>query len=227
MRKVELIMGMPITLDIPDCNDNDVFDAVFNRLREIDRQYSPYKKDSELTRYQNGELKEKEISAEFKNIIKACQEAERITDGYFSAYFNGKFDPTGYVKGWAGAEAGKVIEKAGYKTYCIGAGGDILARSNSDKVWSIGIQDPKNKSSIIESIADKNVAVATSGNYERGKHIINPKTGKYAGKLLSVSVIGPDIITADVLATAIFARESDASSFSKLMVNYKALLIYA
>jgi thiamine biosynthesis lipoprotein len=227
MRKVELIMGMPITLDIPNCNDSYVFDVVFNRLRKIDEQFSPYKKDSELMRFKRGELKEKDLSSEFKKTIKACQEAEKLTSGYFSAYFSGEFDPTGYVKGWAIFEAGKVIEKYGHTTYCVNAGGDILARSDSEKVWNIGIQHPADKAKLIEKVSGKNIAVATSGNYERGTHIINPKTGKPASSFLSVTVIGPDIITADVLATAIFARESDASSFSKLMVNYKALLIYA
>src|SRR5207245_2481098 len=115
------------------------------------------------------------------------------------------FDPTGYVKGWSISEAGKIIEKYGYKTYCISAGGDILAKSNSDKIWNISIQDPKNKSGILNELKIKNGAIATSGSYERGSHIINPKSGRTANKFLSVTVTGPDIVTADVFATAIFA----------------------
>jgi thiamine biosynthesis lipoprotein len=225
MRQVAQIMGMPITVDIPDCSVSGVFYSVFKRLREIDERYSTYKTGSELSRFQRGELEERDLSAEFKKIIKRCQKFEKLTDGYFSAYFSGKFDPTGYVKGWAVAEAGNVIEKAGYKTYCIGAGGDILARSNTDKTWSIGIRDPKDKFKIIDNVAAKNVAVATSGSYERGQHIINPKTGKFSSKLLSVSVIGQDIITADVLATAVFAKGSYEKTGLKYFSGYKVLVI--
>ena len=70
-----------------------------------------------------------------------------------------------------------------------------------------------------------NGAVATSGNYERGQHIINPKTGQPANELLSVTVAGPDIITADVLATAIFAANKKARSFTKNYPDYKILIV--
>jgi thiamine biosynthesis lipoprotein len=208
MRKVDFIMGMPISVDIPTCDDGMVFESVFNRFKDIDQRFSAYKSGSELSKYQRAELELKELSPEFREVINACKAAEKLTDGYFSAYFSGNYDPTGYVKGWSIAEAGRVVEKKGYKTYCIGAGGDILARSNSDRVWNVGIQDPKDKTKILSRLSIKSGSVATSGNYERGSHIINPKTGKPAGKFLSVSVTGPDIITADILATAIFAAGS-------------------
>lgn len=256
MRKVEFIMGMPITIDIPELEpqntasdalgrtrsrsegedngrllkaagpegfENKVFDNVFKLFRQIDERFSPYNKESELSRFQRGEILEEDLSAEFKQIITACEQAEKMTDGYFSANFSGKFDPSGYVKGWAISEAGKVIKKSGFKMFCIGAGGDILAASNSDKVWKIGIQDPSNKQEIIETLAIKNGAVATSGDYERGAHIINPKTGKPNKKYLSVTITGPDIITADVLATAVFA--SGNLDFFRKFTDYKIFAI--
>jgi thiamine biosynthesis lipoprotein len=184
-----------------------VFEKVFNRFRQIDELFSPYKKDSELCRYQRGEIKKEDLSTEFKKIMQACDEAEKETDGYFSAYFSGKYDPSGYVKGWSIAETGKIIEQNGFKTYSINAGGDILAKSDSEKVWNIGIQDPRDEQKTLNKLSIKNGAAATSGNYERGKHIVNPKIGKPADKFLSVTVTGPDIIKADILATAIFAAE--------------------
>jgi FAD:protein FMN transferase len=222
MRQVEQIMGMPITVDIPGCDNGQVFKNTYGRLREIDRRFSPYKKNSELSKYQRGELSDDDLSAEFKKIMSACKAAEEQTDGYFSAYFSGAYNPTGYVKGWAIAEAAKIICKDGFKTYCISAGGDILARSDSDKVWNIGIQDPKNKKGIVNKLSIKNGAVATSGNYERGDHIINPKTGKHAGTYLSLSVTGADIIKSDVLATACFAA-GNIDLINKFK-GYKALV---
>lgn len=226
MRQVQQIMGMPISIDIQDCQDESVFQAAFTRLRQIDKRFSTYKTDSEVSRFATGKIAEADLSDELKNVIKACREAETKTDGYFSAWAAGAFDPSGYVKGWAIAQAGKIIEKAGYKTYCIGAGGDILASSGSDYKWKIGIQDPRDKSKILDVLSISNGAVATSGNYERGAHIINPKTKKPADELLSVTVTGPDIIWTDVLATAIFAMGKDkAAEFIKSQPTYLAIII--
>lgn len=218
-------MGMPISIDIPNCDDKTIFNEAFERLKQIDKRFSTYKQDSEVSKYKNGELKEEELSKELKSVIKACQEAERWTDGYFSAWATGTFDPSGYVKGWAVSQAGKIIGGHGYQTYCIGAGGDILARSNSDKIWNIGIQDPNDKNKILNKLSISNGAVATSGNYERGTHIINPKTKQLAHELLSVTVTGPDIINADILATAIFAAGNTNQELIHKQPDYKTHVI--
>jgi thiamine biosynthesis lipoprotein len=201
-------MGTAVSVDIPHAKAKAVFDAVFERLGQIDERFSTYKPDSEVSRFAGGQLDEKNLSAELTKVITACRQWEAKTDGWFSAWAAGAFDPSGYVKGWAVTEAGKVIDNAGFGTYCIGAGGDILAKSDSSKVWNIGIQDPNNTLEILNTLSISSGAVATSGSYERGGHIINPKTKKPAGELLSVTVTGPDIITADVLATAAFAESS-------------------
>jgi len=225
MRHVKQIMSMPIGVDIPGCDDEAVFKAVFDRLRQIDERFSTYKPESEVSRFARSVLAKKDLSEELKDVIKACEEAKKATDGYFSAWAGGQFQPSGYVKGWAIAEAGKVIERYAYGTYCIGAGGDILAKSDGDKVWNIGIQDPKDKQKILNRLSITNGAVATSGNYERGAHIINPKTKKTADYWASVTITGPDIITADVLATAAFAAGKNASNLLKEHKSYQAILI--
>ena len=225
MRLFRFLMGMPISIDIPQAEDGKVFEAVFKRLRQIDARFSTYKPDSEVSRFSRGEISQKGLSAELKHVIKACREAEKWTDGYFSAWAAGAFDPSGYVKGWAISEAGKVIENQGFKTYCISAGGDILSHSNSDKIWQIGIQDPLDKSKILNKLSISNGAVCTSGSYERGAHIINPKTGRPADGLLSVTITGPDIIKADILATACFAMGQKAYAFMKKQTDYQAIII--
>lgn len=253
-------MGTHASVDIPNCDDEKVFKAVFNRFHQIIERFSPFKPNSELCRFQRGELTEDKLSDEMKMIIQECKKAEKMTDGYFSAYFDGRFNPTGYVKGWAIAEAGNVIEKFDYKTYCISVGGDILARSNSDKVWRIGIQDPTDKSKMLDlsSILGKssklaphqnlnaavgnriaeyqvfgaglsisNGAVATSGSYERGGHVINPKTKKPNNELLSMTVVGPDIVIADVLATAGFAMGKKGTGFISKQKDYDGMAVKA
>src|SRR5581483_8447415 len=128
MRQIAMIMGMAISVDIPDCDDEAVFKAVFERLRQIDEQFSTYKPGSEVSRYAAGQLRSEQLSPELHEVIKACRAAEKKTDGYFSCWPVGTFEPSGFVKGWAIAQAGKAIEESGYHTYCVGAGGDILAR---------------------------------------------------------------------------------------------------
>ncbi len=219
-------MGMPISIDIPDCKEAGVFEATFEQLRQIDTKFSTYKPDSEVSRFAAGKITEANLSDELKTVIKACREAEAKTDGYFSAWAAGAFDPSGYVKGWAVAEAGRVIAGQGYGTYCVGAGGDIMAHSDSGFEWKIGIQSPRDKSKILDVLSISNGAVCTSGNYERGAHIINPKTGQPADELLSVTVSGPDIIWADVLATALFVMgRTKAAAFMESQPDYQAVII--
>jgi FAD:protein FMN transferase len=224
MRRSQVIMGTGVSVDIPEA-DETIFKDVFERLKNIDTQFSPYSKTSELQRFQRGEISNSELSSEMRQIIKACAKAEKDTNGYFSAGYSELFNPTGYIKGWAIAEAGKIITSAGYKSFCIGIGGDILAGSDGDKVWKVGIQNPKSKKYLTSQVFLKDGAVATSGNYERGRHIINPKTGELADELLSFSVVGPDIIVADVLATAGFAAGENWQKVMSRHSAYQALAI--
>ena len=203
-------MGMPVTIDITSRGGAAAFAAAFGRIKQIDDRFSTYKKDSEVSQYSRGELDAKDLSQELNTVIKKCQEWQKKTNGYFSARAGGQFDPSGYVKGWAIAEAGKQLEQAGHKTYCISAGGDVMARSAGIKKWLIGIQDPSDGAKILNKLSISNGAVCTSGNYERGAHIINPKTKRPAESLKSVTITGPDIIEADVLATAVFAAGLEA-----------------
>lgn len=224
MRKSKIIMGTGITLDIPEADEEMVFNQVFGLLGEIDNRFSTYKKDSEVSRFARGEVSRWRLSRDLKKVIKACKSAEAATDGAFSAWAGGKFDPSGYVKGWAIDRCAKLIKRRGYKTFCISAGGDIVAAGH--KEWSIGIQDPAAKGKIIQIIKAKNIAIATSGNYERGQHIINPKTKRPATALKSVTVVGPNIISADVLATAAFVLGDFAVNFiGGQAKGYEALIV--
>jgi len=218
-------MGLPISIDIPGCDEPVVFKVAFDRLRQIDQRFSTYKPGSEVSRFARGELEPDKLSSELQMVIKECVKANKLTQRYFSAMATGQFDPSGYVKGWAIAEAGQAIEAQDYKTYCIGAGGDILARSAGKKTWNIAIQDPFDRTKILNKLSIANGAVATSGNYARGPHIVNPTTGQASDFWASVTVAGPDIIRADVLATACFAMGARAPEFMKKQKHYQAIFI--
>lgn len=218
-------MGTGVTIDIPEASSEEAFNLAFGRLRAIDVRFSTYKKDSEVSCFARGELAETDLSDELKKVVAACRQAEAGTGGYFSAWYKGVFEPSGYVKGWAIAEAGKLIERAGFNNYCLSIGGDILARG--DKTWRVGIQDPEDKTKILKVIGICDGAICTSGNYARGAHIIDPATGRPADRLRSVSVVGPDIIQADILATAAFVAGEDTLDFIKMRApGYETLVVH-
>lgn len=224
MRANRIIMGTGVSVDVPGLDNAALIETVFKRLRQIDRRFSTYKDRSEVSRFRRGELLDAELSAEFQAVMRACLKLEKDTNGYFSAWFQGQFDPSGYVKGWAIREAGKVIEAAGYHTYCVGIGGDILARSQS-KIWRIGIENPANTDTILGIIKAKNLAVATSGNYKRGEHVYNPKTRQPVNHFLSVTVAGPSVVKADVFATAAFVMAEKGVGFVQHQPRYEAMFV--
>jgi thiamine biosynthesis lipoprotein len=122
------------------------------------------------------------------------------------------------AKGYAVDCAVKRLKEAGIKSALINAGGDIYCLgSNSGKPWKIAVRDSKSLG-FAKILTLKDKAVATSGNYEqyfildnkRYAHIFNPKSGYPAESgVVSVTVIAPDCLTADALATSIFVLGKD------------------
>lgn len=206
MKQTHLIMGMPITVEI-ETMDASVFDAVFEHFREIDRLFSTYKPTSEISRLNRGDLALEDCSIEVQKVIEACDQFKRSTMGYFDIYQLDRIDPSGYVKGWAISQAAKLVMARGITNYYIDAGGDIQTGGHNAKAqpWRIGIKHPHKPGKFAKVVELSNAAIATSGTYERGHHIYNPLTGKAVTEIESLSVIGPDILTADVVATAAFA----------------------
>lgn len=223
MRHVIHTMGIPISIDIPDCTNEVIFDRCQKRLNEIDARFSTYKNSSEVSRYNSGEIAIP--SAEFTSVMVACKKYQTITDGYFSPYYNSTYDPTGYVKGWAIAQISTLVRTHGYTRFLINAAGDIAAGSD-EKAWNIAVQNPFDRTTTIANLYIKNGALATSGTYERGHHIYNPHTKRPTDQIISASVWGPDIIAADVFATtAIAMGVQKTHDFMAKHTDYHALLV--
>jgi FAD:protein FMN transferase len=122
-------------------------------------------------------------------------------------YASGSLDPSGYVKGWSVEVASARLAAAGSTSHYINAGGDIRMRGQhpGGGPWRVGIRHPWEADKVSWVLAMTDGAVATSGTYERGDHVINPRTGKPARGLRSVTVVGPDLTLADAYATAALA----------------------
>ena len=208
MRAVRDVMGMPWTLDVRDHDDEPAMaDEVFAELERIDTCYSPFKPRSVISRLGRGELAEDEAAPEVKAVLALCRLYERQTDGYFDAWAQGRLDPCGLVKGWAIDRACGILDRSGCRNYMIDAAGDVAVRGHrgDGSPWRVGIRHPVERDRVARVIMATDLAVATSGTYERGPHIYDPHDGEPVTDLLSVTVIGHDIVEVDVFATAAFA----------------------
>src|SRR4051812_22868241 len=219
-------MGIPIGIDVRDPQPVDT-EPAFAWLREVDATFSTYREDSEISRLDRGELMLADCRPEVDEVLTRCLALERETGGYFSARPAGRLDPSGLVKGWAVARAARRLEAAGAAHFCINAGGDVVARGRPepDRPWRVGIRHPADPERLAAVLAVEDLAVATSGEYERGAHILDPHTGRAPRGLLSVTVVGPDLATADAYATAAFAMGSDGPAWTRTLAGYDAMCI--
>jgi len=119
----------------------------------------------------------------------------------------------GIAKGYAIDRAMLILEKNDIHNALVNAGGDLKAIGTKEhnKSWTVALQNPRDRTDFITIIPVYNKAVATSGDYERyfvenksAHHIMNPKTGKSATDLISVTIIAKNAIDADAIATAVF-----------------------
>lgn len=226
MRKVSENMGMPISVDIPNNNDQKIFNKLFEICEDTDNRFSPYKATSELSKLWRGAIKERDSSPDMQYIISECKKYEKLTDGYFSPNFAKRFNPTGYVKAWCIQRMVDYLKSENIEIYLINAGGDIVAASNGTHKWDIAIANPFNTAEPIASLNVDNLCIATSGSYERGSHIINPHNGEAATELASVTIFGPKIENADVFATAVYAMgEEKGITFIKTQKAYNAIIV--
>jgi thiamine biosynthesis lipoprotein len=223
--RVELVMGIPIGIDVRDDVDPRALDRAFDHLRWVDATFSTYVPDSEIARVDSGA----EPSPPVRAVLARCDALRRRTDGRFDVHANGRLDPSGYVKGWALEGAAAILADAGARNLCVHAGGDVLVRGERapGRPWRVGIQHPLRRDRVAAVLAARNLGVATSGAYERGAHIIDPRSGRPPEGVLSVTVAGPDLGTADAYATAAFAMGLEGPGWTATLGDYAALTILA
>jgi len=222
---VETIMGTAISIHLISESALDrpaVDEAIagcFDQLREIDRLFSTYRADSDISRLRRGESALADLDPRVREVAEACLTWEWATNGRFSAHWQGWFDPTGYVKGWAVEDAARrhlapLLAEPGVLAVGVNAGGDLqlFTTEEADWTWTIGIADPVRPGEVVATLEVRNGAVATSGTAERGHHIIDPRTGEPALSVVSATVVADGLAAADVWATtAVVAGIDDLS----------------
>ena len=221
-------MGMPVTIEIVDMVfDKKILNAVFSYFKYIDGKFSTYKKNSDISKINRGELSEQDYSRDLKEIFLLSEKTKRESNGYFDIYYKGKCDPSGLVKGWAIRNAGKLIESAGFSNFYVEAGRDveICGKNRGGKKWNVGIKNPFDDREIVKVLYLSNCGIATSGTYTRGEHIYNPKGGKVEDGIVSLTVVGPNVYEADRWATAGFAMGRKGIDFLEKLNYIEAYMI--
>lgn len=232
VRRVEQIMGMPVTVDVRDDGvDAEVLERMFDWLRVVDATFSTYKDESEISRLNRGELGLDEVHPDVREVLDRCESLRLETNGYFDmrAASADAIDPSGLVKGWAVDRAAALLDDAGIRNYAVNVAGDMRLRGRAvpEPCWSVGIQHPLERAGIAAVVEANDLAVATSGAYARGDHVLDPHTRRPPSGVLSVTITGPELATADAYATAAFAMGEAGIHWAAGLRGYEAMTILA
>ena len=141
----------------------------------------------------------------------------------------------GIAKGYAVKNCLAILASAGIEHGLVSAGGDTgLLGDRKGRPWLVGIKHPRASDKTAVHLPLSNEAISTSGDYERYfiedevryHHIINPKTGKSAQQVVSVSVIGQDPTYVDALSTTLFVLGLEQGmAFINNLPDYEAIII--
>ena len=184
LHRVETVMGIPVGVDVRDDGvDPAALDRVFAHLRAADDAFSPYRADERCAPPGRGDARAAPTRRpEVRAVLARCARLRRATGGWFDVRATGRLDPSGFVKGWAVDGAVAILRAAGARNLCVHAGGDVrvLGERAPGLRWRIGVQHPRERDRVAAVLhaPREGLAVATSGAYERGAHIVDPHTGR-------------------------------------------------
>jgi thiamine biosynthesis lipoprotein len=200
-------MGTVVSLDVEnaDARDSDI-EALTSVFARLEARFSLYREDSELSRVARGELSLTRASDELRAVYESAMEWRTATSGSFTPNRpDGVIDLDGIVKAIAIRDAGDLLIARGFIHWCLNVGGDVLV---SGSPWKVGIVDPEDRAALLCAVElrGRRTSLATSGTSERGEHVWRSDA---AGSFVQVSVCADDIVTADVLATAILSGGRD------------------
>ena len=202
------VMGTTVSVDV---RDEEVpvaaLEAAVQTLRDLDARFSTYREDSEIRRIERGELATADAHPDVREVLGACAILRAESGGAFDAWRGGGLDPSGYVKGWAGERAADVLRAAGAECFVLNLGGDVVCAGEGSPggPWRIGVRHPREPARLALVLGIRRGALATSGSYERGDHVVDARTGVPATAWGSITVVAPDLATADAVATAALA----------------------
>jgi thiamine biosynthesis lipoprotein len=124
-----------------------------------------------------------------------------------------RIDLGGFAKGQAVDDGAAILRGRGIRNAIVTAGGDShILGDRRGRPWTIGIRDPRKSGEMVAVLPLEDVALSTSGDYERFfeqdgiryHHLIDPGTGKSPSGVRSVTVVAPDGLTSEALTKSVF-----------------------
>src|SRR5579875_343265 len=225
---VEEVMGTVVSIDLRGGGDHAAaVAALVAWFHEVDHRFSTYREDSEVSRVGRGELRPADWSADLAEVLAACDRVRDLSGGRFDAWRGGRLDPSAYVKGWSVDRAVGLLDAHGCRDWMLNAGGDVRTHGAPQPglPWRVGVQHPFERDAVAVAVAGGERAGATSGTYERGAHIVDALTGGAASGVASVTVLGPDLGSADALSTAAFAMGEDGPAWLAAIDGYESYTV--
>ena len=233
IRHLEHVMGTVVTIDIYTSSGRYSPGTTLGLarartiLKRADAIFSTWKADSPISRLRRGETTREDVPPEVNEVLDLCAAARELSDGWFDPWaMPGGVDPTGYVKGWAAQRALAALASSEISGAMVNAAGDIASFGgpDADAPFKIGIVDPLSPDEL-GCIVSLTGAIATSGSYERGQHLIDPRSGRPTTRAASASVSGPDLGLADALATALAVAGEPGLDVIGRLDGYEALVM--
>jgi FAD:protein FMN transferase len=224
------VMGTVASLDLRGPGDHQAAIAtVVDWLQRVDASFSTYRPDSEVSRFARREVAEADLSRDGRHVLETCRIVRELSGGAFDAEVSGGYDPSAYVKGWSGQRAVDLIQAHGVTDFFLSVGGDVVVRGCAEPggFWRVGVQHPFERDSMAAVLGVRDLAIATSGLYERGGHITDARTGTEPQGVVSVTVCGPDLGLADAYSTAAFALGEAGPGWLATVPGYESFTITA
>jgi len=129
------------------------------------------------------------------------------------------------AKGLAVDAAARELQS--FSNFVIDAGGDLYfgGRNPRGETWCAGVRHPRIAGQLIDGFAVSDQAVCTSGDYERGAHILDPRRRGAAGAVASATVVAPGAMLADALATAAFVLGPEEGMALLVRMGVEGLIV--
>lgn len=218
------------------------FDRAEEYITDMDDRLSVFKPESEISQINaNAGIRDTLVGRDTFDLLSLCVRYGELTDGVFdittkpltnAGKLNARVDYRdvllnnkslsvrlrncgqgihlgGIAKGYAVDRVAEILERQGVSNASVNLGGTVR---NIGQSRSVGIRNPFEPNSIAASLDSVDETVVTSGLYERGSHIFDPKSGKPAeNELASVTVVGKNGAAADAAATACMVLGTEGS----------------
>jgi FAD:protein FMN transferase len=230
--RAEPVMGTVVSFavlpgDLTDAELCSALEAACAVLHRAEAVFSTWDPQSAVSRLRRGAAGPGPLPAEVAEVTALCQLARDVSGGWFDPWaLPGGYDPTGLVKGWAVDGALAALRQAGVPAAIVNGGGDLAAFGSPAprQRWRAGIRHPWQPNALA-AVVEVGAAVATSGTYERGAHLVDPRTGRPGSRAASATVTGPSLALADALATALAVGGDAALDAVAALESYDGYLI--